>query len=145
MNPGEFFGKEDKKLIAEAISQAESQTSGEIRVHIETRCRKDVLDRAAEVFKTLSMHRTKERNGVLFYLSITDHKFAIIGDVGINAVVPEDFWDSTKDIVLNHFKNNAYTQGLIEVITLTGDHLKKYFPHQKDDVNELSDEISYGK
>jgi uncharacterized membrane protein len=145
MKPNEFLGKENEKLIAKAIEQAESQCSGEIRVHIESNCKSDVLDRAAAVFKTLDMHKTKERNGVLFYLSLNDRKFALIGDVGINAVVPADFWDSTKEIVINHFKNNEYTQGLSEGIAIAGEHLKKFFPHQKDDVNELPDDISYGK
>jgi uncharacterized membrane protein len=145
MNPSEFIGKENEQLIAQAIEQGESQTSGEIRIHIESRCKANVLDRAAVVFKTLSMHKTKERNGVLFYLSINDRKFAILGDVGINAVVPGDFWDSTKEIVINRFKNGEFTEGLIEGITLAGEHLKKYFPHQIDDINELPDEISYGK
>ena len=145
MKPSEFFGKENGKLIVSAIKQAEAKTSGEIRVHIETRCKSDVLDRAASVFKSLSMHKTKERNGVLFYLSINDRKFAIIGDTGINAVVPADFWDTTKEIVINHFKTGEFTRGLIEGIELTGKHLKQYFPHQKNDVNELSDDISYGK
>lgn len=145
MNSSEFFGKENEKLIAGAIGKAESQTSGEIRVHIESHCKSDVLDRAAGVFKSLSMHKTKERNGVLFYLSINDRKFAIIGDVGINAVVPEDFWDSTKETVISHFKKGEFTEGLIEGIEMAGKHLKQYFPHQKDDINELSDDISFGK
>ena len=145
MKPSEFLGKDNEQLIAKAIEQAESQCSGEIRVHIESRCKSNVLDRAASVFKTLSMHKTKERNGVLFYLSINDRKFAIIGDVGINKVVPADFWDTTKEIVINNFKKGEFTQGIVEGIELTGEHLKQYFPHQLDDVNELPDEISYGK
>jgi uncharacterized membrane protein len=145
MKPSEFLGKENEKLIAKAIEQAESQTSGEIRVHIESRCKSDVLERAAAVFKTLSMHKTQERNGVLFYLSINDRKFAILGDLGINKVVPGDFWDTTKEIVIDHFIKAEFTQGLVEGIELAGEHLKQYFPHQIDDVNELSDEISYGK
>lgn len=145
MKPSEFLGKENEQLIAKGIEQAESQTSGEIRVHIESACKSDVLERAATVFKSLSMHKTKERNGVLFYLSINDHKFAILGDVGINQVVPIDFWDTTKEKVIDHFKRGEFTQGLVEGIELAGEHLKKYFPHQVDDVNELSDEISYGK
>lgn len=145
MKPSEFLGKENELLIAKGIEQAESQTSGEIRVHIESACKSDVLERAATVFKSLSMHKTKERNGVLFYLSINDRKFAILGDVGINQVVPVDFWDTTKEKVIDHFKKGEFTQGLVEGIELAGEHLKKYFPHQVDDVNELSDEISYGK
>jgi len=145
MKPSEFLGKENEQLIAKAIEQAEGQCSGEIRVHIESSCKSNVLDRAAAVFKTLAMHKTKERNGVLFYLSINDRKFGIIGDVGINKVVPADFWDTTKEIVINDFKKGEFTQGIVEGIELTGKHLKQYFPHQLDDVNELPDEISYGK
>jgi len=145
MKPSEFLGKENEQLIAKAIEQAESQCSGEIRVHIESSCKSNVLDRSAAVFKTLDMHKTKERNGVLLYLSINDRKFAIIGDVGINKVVPVDFWDTTKEIVIDHFKKGEFTQGIVDGIELTGEHLKQYFPHQLDDVNELPDEISYGK
>lgn len=145
MKPAEFFSKEDEKRIAGAIENAEKQTSGEIRVHIESTCKSMVLDRAAEVFKSLALHKTKERNGVLIYLSIEDHKFAIIGDAGINAVVPNDFWDITKETILDYFKKGEFAQGLVIGIEMAGTHLKQYFPHQKDDINELSDEISYGK
>lgn len=145
MKPADFLGKDSEKLIVNAISNAENRTSGEIRVHIESSCKSDVLDRAATVFKTLSMHKTKERNGVLFYLSVNDKKFAIIGDVGINAVVPPDFWDSTKELLISHFKKGEFTEGLLAGIELAGKHLKQYFPHQQDDVNELSDDISFGK
>ena len=145
MKASEFLGKENEKLIALTIGHAENETSGEIRIHIESHCKSDVLDRAAAVFKSLSMHKTKERNGVLFYLSISDRKFAIIGDIGINAVVPEDFWDTTKEIVINHFKKGEFTKGLLEGIELAGKHLKQFFPHHKNDVNELSDDISYQK
>ncbi len=144
MKPADFLDKEAEKLIVNAISKAENQTSGEIRVHIESRCNSEVLDRAATVFKTLSMHKTKERNGVLFYLSVNDKKFAIIGDVGINAVVRSDFWDSTKELVISHFKKGEFTEGLLAGIELAGKHLKQYFPHQQDDVNELSNDISFG-
>lgn len=144
MKPAEFLGKENEKLIDEAIKKAEKETSGEISVHIESSCKTNVLDRAVDVFKTLSLHKTKERNAVLFYLSIKDHKFAIIGDSGINAVVPANFWDTTKELVLEHFKKGEYGQGLVKGIEMAGEHLKQYFPCQKDDVNELSDEISYG-
>ncbi len=145
MKPAEFLSKENEKRIAKAIENAEKQTSGEIRVHIESTCKSEVLDRAAHVFKTLSLHKTKERNGVLFYMSVKDHKFAIIGDAGINSVVPEDFWETTKETVLDYFRKGDFAQGLIEGIEMAGNHLKQYFPYQENDVNELSDEISYGK
>ena len=145
MSPKEFLGKENEKLIVKAIERAEHQTSGEIRVHVESKCKVDVLDRAAWLFKKLKMHETKDRNGVLIYLSIDDHKFAIIGDAGINKVVPEGFWNDVKEMMIGHFSKAEFATGLINGITLAGEHLKQYFPHQKDDVNELPDEISYGK
>ena len=145
MSPKEFLGKENEILIVKAIEQAEHQTSGEIRVHVENKCKGEVLDRAAWLFKKLKMHETKDRNGVLIYLSIDDHKFAIIGDAGINKVVPEGFWDDIKEMMIGHFKKGEFAPALIEGIEKTGEHLKKYFPWQEDDVNELPDEISYGK
>jgi uncharacterized membrane protein len=145
MNPQEFLGKENEKLIKKAIKKAEKVTSGEICLHIESSCKENVLDRAAWVFKTLEMHKTDQRNGVLIYLSIDDQKFAIIGDAGINAVVPPGFWDGVKTIMINRFTVREYAEGLIAGIEMAGEKLKEFFPWQKEDLNELSDEISYGK
>ena len=145
MNPKEFLGKENEILITKAIEGAENQTSGEIRVHVESLCKEDVLDRAAWLFKKLKMHETKERNGVLIYLSVNDRKFAIIGDSGINKVVPEGFWDEIKEMMISHFSKGEFALGLINGIEKTGVQLKQYFPRQENDVNELSDEISYGR
>jgi uncharacterized membrane protein len=145
MNPKEFLGKENELLITKAIEKAEHQTSGEIRVHLESKCSEEVLDRAAWLFKKLKMHETKDRNGVLIYLSINDRKFAIIGDAGINKVVPEGFWNDIKEMMIGHFKKGEFAIGLINGIEKTGEHLKQYFPWQENDVNELPDEISYGK
>jgi uncharacterized membrane protein len=128
-----------------AIREAENATSGEVRVHIETSCHGDVLDRAAWIFKKLGMNKTQERNGVLFYLAVGDRKFAVIGDAGINAKVPEGFWDNVKELLRTNFVEGKFTEGLAEGIILAGQHLKKHFPHQRDDVNELSDEISFDK
>jgi len=145
MNPKEFLGKENERLIKEAIEGAEHQTSGEIRVHIESSCKNLVLDRAAWLFRKLKMHETKDRNGVLIYLSVNDRKFAIIGDSGINKVVPPGFWDQIKENMISHFSKGEFAEGVISGIEKTGEQLKQYFPWQTDDVNELSDEISYGK
>jgi uncharacterized membrane protein len=145
MNPKEFIGKENEKLITKAIEEAEHQTSGEIRVHIESRCREDVLDRAAWLFKKLDMNETNDRNGVLIYLSVNDRKFAIIGDSGINKVVPEGFWNEIKEKMISYFSKGEFANGLICGIEKAGQQLKEYFPWQEDDVNELSDDISYGK
>lgn len=126
-----------------AIKEAELHTSGEIRVHIENTCKKEVLDRAVEVFDMLHMQKTQLRNGVLFYLAIKDHKFAILGDAGINKVVPENFWDQIKETCIGHFRQGQFAEGLVMGIGMAGQQLKAHFPYQSDDVNELSDDISF--
>lgn len=143
MSARSFFTKEEQQRIVAAIKEAELNTSGEIRVHIENHCKEEALERAAEVFYDLKMDRTAARNGILFYLAVKDHKFAIIGDEGINREVERDFWNDIKDEMIYNFKENKFTEGLIAGILKCGDKLKKYFPYQNDDVNELSDEISF--
>ncbi len=145
MSPKAFFTKEQNEDILLAIKNAELDTSGEIRVHIEEKCPGEVLDRAAVIFKKLDMHKTELRNGVLFYLAIRNRKFAVLGDAGINKVVTENFWDEVRNVMLNHFRENRFTEGLAEGVTLAGQQLKLHFPYKHDDVNELSDEISYGE
>lgn len=141
----DFFTEEQRDDIRQAILNAELDTSGEIRVHIETTCKGDVLDRAAYLFDKLGMQKTERRNGVLFYLAVKNRVFGVIGDKGINAVVPGDFWESLKALLMNHFREGHFTEGLIEGIGLVGDKLKKHFPYQTGDVNELSDDISFGE
>ncbi|SRR6056297_495941 len=145
MNPAKFFTKEQKKQITDAIKEAELNTSGEIRLHVEKKCKVNTLDRAAYIFDKLKMHKTEKRNGVLFYLAIENRQFAILGDAGINAVTPNDFWDEIKDVVINLFKEGKYAEGLSKGIRMAGKALKEHFPYQTDDVNELSDDISFGK
>lgn len=139
------FTSSEKEIIVGAIKSAEKDTSGEIQVHIENHCKGDVLDRAAQVFKILKMHKTELRNGVLFYLAMKDHKFAILGDAGINSKVPEHFWDDIKAHMTEKFKNNQIVEGLAGGINMAGLQLKHHFPYKSDDVNELSDDISFGK
>jgi uncharacterized membrane protein len=145
MKASTFFSKEQQAQILASVREAEHATSGEIRVHIESKLQGDVLDRAAWLFKKLGMHKTAERNGVLFYLAVTDKKFSIIGDAGINAKVPDGFWDDISVLLTKNFKEGNFTEGLSEGILLAGKHLKIHFPHRKDDVNELPDEISFNK
>lgn len=140
-----FFTEAEKEDIRLAIKNAELDTSGEVRVHIENTCEGDVMDRAATLFDKLGMTRTKLRNGILFYLAVDNRKFAVIGDVGINLKVDEHFWDGIKMKMLVHFREGDFAQGLIEGIETVGQNLKKHFPYQSDDVNELSDEISFGE
>jgi|SRR5690554_5516606 len=140
-----LFSKEDRKRIIDAIVLAEKETSGEVQVHLENHCKGEVLDRAAQVFATLQMHKTEQRNGVLFYLAVEDHKFAILGDAGINQRVPEHFWDDIKDEMLKHFKTRQFTEGLCIGIGMAAEQLKMHFPYdQHGDENELPDEISFG-
>ena len=145
MGVQKYFSEADKLQITNAIRVAETNTSGEIRVHIENKCTDDVLDRAAYIFEKLEMHKTALRNGVLFYLALEDRKFAILGDGGINQKVSEDFWESTKEVILAKFKEGNISEGLADGIIKAGEQLKVHFPYQEDDVNELSDDISFGK
>lgn len=139
----DFLSTADEQEIVAAIVKAEKETSGEIRVHIEEHSDLPVLERAREVFKILQMHKTSARNGVLFYVGVQDRHLAIIGDEGIDRVVPYDFWESTKDIVVKHFKGNLFKEGLIAGVLHTGKQLKQFFPYEGvEDVNELPNEIS---
>jgi uncharacterized membrane protein len=139
----EFFAPEDRQLIRDAILDAEKNTSGELRVHIETEFKGDVLDRAATVFATIGMHKTALRNGVLIFFGIKNRQFAIIGDAGINKVVAGNFWDQTKALMEVHFKNSDFAAGIAAGVRMAGEQLKKHFPYQKGDINELSNEISF--
>ena len=138
-----ILNREEDRRVVEAIKQAELNTSGEIKVHIENRCKGDVEERSIAVFNRLKLNETKLRNGVLIYLSVKDHKFAILGDEGINNVVEEGFWNDVKDLMLNHFREGRFTEGLEQGIQRCGEKLKAYFPYQTDDINEIPDEISY--
>jgi uncharacterized membrane protein len=144
MQPSRFFSSDQKILIRKAIRDAELDTSGEIRVHIERQCKGDVLDRGAYLFEKLGMHKTEKRNGVLFYLAIDDRKFAILGDAGINAVTPDDFWDVIKEKMEEEFREGRFTEGLEQGIRMAAGQLKEHFPYQEDDLNELPDDISFG-
>jgi uncharacterized membrane protein YgcG len=143
MKASTFFTEEQQANILGAIIEAEEATSGEIRVHIETGIKGDVLDRAAWIFKKIGMHKTDSRNGVLFYLALTNRKFAIIGDYGINTKVPENFWNEIKKLLEKHFSEGKFTEGLVNGILMAGLQLKEYFPYQKNDINELPDDISF--
>ncbi|MGY5354460.1 TPM domain-containing protein [Wenyingzhuangia sp. IMCC45467] len=140
-----FFTEIEEQQIVAAIQKAEKNTSGEIRVHIEPTFEgEDVMNRAITVFNDLKMFETDARNGVLFYVATKDKQFVILGDDGINEVVPDLFWETTKDKVINQFKQGQFAQGLIDGIEEAGNQLKTYFKYQSDDTNELSDEISKG-
>lgn len=138
------MSEEDEQEIVKAILEAEKNTSGEVRVHIEPHTRLDHFERAKEVFHVLKMDNTKESNGVLIYIAVNDRKFAIYGDSGIDKVVPKDFWDSTKDSIQAQFKKGHFKQGIIDGILKAGHELKVHFPWNANDTNELSNEVSKG-
>ena len=143
MNAKEIFTAEVQKQVVDAIEQAELNTSGEIRVHVEDECKDEVLDRAALVFGKLNMEKTELRNGVLFYLAVQDRKFAILGDEGIDQKVSDSFWDEITQVVIGEFKNGGYAEGLSKGIIMAGEQLESHFPYQEDDVNELDNDISF--
>lgn len=130
-------------MISDAVESAERFTSGEIRVCVEKTCSEPVLDRAANYFDKLNMNQTAKRNGVLIYVALMDHKFAIIGDSGINRLVPHDFWNDTKDAMLSYFKKDDITGGIIEGIRLAGYKLQEFFPYLDGDSNELPNEVTF--
>jgi uncharacterized membrane protein len=140
----DFLSATEEEELIEAIRVAELNTSGEIRVHIEKTSNGDATNRALEVFYLLKMENTKLQNAVLIYVAVEDKNFVIYGDKGINDVVENDFWDSTKDLIQYHFKKGDFKQGLVEGILKSGEQLKKYFPYSDSDKNELSNEISRG-
>tara|TARA_R110001592_G_scaffold39093_2_gene128920 strand:- start:462 stop:899 length:438 start_codon:yes stop_codon:yes gene_type:complete len=139
-----FLTKEEEEEIISAIRVAEKNTSGEIRIHMESSTKKVHYERALEVFQLLEMHNTKDANAVLIYVAVDDKKFVIYGDTGINNVVPKDFWNTTKDVMQNHFKTGNFKQGIVDGILKAGEELEDHFPYQTDDENELSNEISKG-
>ncbi len=139
-----IFSQAQKDAIVSAIKEAEKNTSGEVRVHIESSFKGDVLDQAAFIFKKLGMLKTEQRNGVLFYLAVKNKAFAILGDAGINEKVHDDFWEETKSLMQKEFQTGNMTEGLVKGILLAGEKLKEHFPYHTDDENELSDDISFG-
>ena len=141
----DIFTEAEQQQIRVAIQEAELNTSGEVKIHIERKLKEPVMDRASYVFEQLDLHETKLRNGVLIYLAVESKEFAVLGDIGINQKVPKGFWDSTSLLMLEEFKKGDFVGGLIAGAKEAGLQLKAHFPYQKGDINELSDDISFGK
>lgn len=138
-----MISEKENKAIVSAIEIAETNCSGEIRVHFDKICKGDPIKRAVEVFRKLDMEKTELRNGVLFYFAMESHKFAILGDVGIDQKTPKRFWDDIKDAMLVHLKNNDLAKAAEIGISMAGHALAEHFPYQSDDINELSNHISF--
>ena len=143
--PERIFTEDEEARIVDAIRAFEARTSGELRVHVEHRLRRPPLDEAIRVFAALEMNLTAERNGVLLLLAPAQRSFAIFGDVGIDAVTPPGFWDAAAAAMRSPFAEGRFVEGLTEGIRLAGEALAEHFPRRDDDVNELPDEISYGR
>ncbi|WP_422861654.1 TPM domain-containing protein [Flagellimonas sp. W118] len=140
----EFLTADEEQEIVNAILEAEKNTSGEIRVHIEATAKMDHFSRAQQVFHLLKMDNTKDENGLLLYVAVNDKKFVIYGDTGIDRAVPKGFWDSTKDVIASNFKKGDFKQGIVEGVLMAGKELNAHFPWDHTDTNELSDAISKG-
>lgn len=141
--PKHAFDQTEEAAIVNAIRAFELRTSGEIRVHVEHKLRRPPVDEAARVFERLGMTETRDRNGVLILLAPGQKAFAIVGDSGIDAVTPPDFWESTSATMRPYFAKAEYVAGLVEGIRMAGEALATHFPYREDDTNELPDDISY--
>lgn len=138
-----FFSAQDEAIVIKAIQTAEKNTSGEVRVHIEKTCKGSAFERGLDVFYKLEMQNTREKNAVLIYVAYQSNKLAIIAGEGINALVPEHFWDKIRDGLIAAFREKNYAIGLAEAITQCGLQLQQFFPWQNTDTNELPNTISY--
>jgi uncharacterized membrane protein len=141
----ELLAPAELERVRAAIRAAEARTSGEIRVHLDDTITDDVLDHAAFVFEELAMHRTKDRNGALIYISVAQHRAAVIGDAGIHAKLPKGFWNETLGVILEQFKAERFCEGLCMGVERLGQQMHAHFPREANDRNELSDDISFGK
>jgi len=140
-----FLIQQEQDRVVKAIESAELNTSGEIRVHIESFCGGDPLERAIYIFEKIGMHKTIQRNGILIYIAFKSHKLAIIGDDGINSNVPENFWQEEIELLTDYLKKDQAADGLAAVIETIGNKLKEIFPYKEGDINEQSNEISFGE
>jgi len=141
----DFFSKDEEARIVQTIQEAERQTSGEIRVHLERDYEGTILGAATRTFFSLGMERTKDRNGVLIFIAPERHDFAIFGDRGINAVVSPHFWEEVRNVMQENFRKGMFAEGVCQGVKMAGEKLQAQFPWTDGDKNELSDEISYGR
>lgn len=143
--PNKFFNAKEQAEIVHAIRSAEKHTSGEIMVHVTNTSADfdDEVKQAAAVFKKLELDKTHHRNGVLISIAKDDRKVAIWGDQGINEVVPQGYWQQAIDLMRSEMKQGHYVQGIIKGIHTVGEKLKKYFPKESNDKNEIKDHVLF--
>lgn len=141
-DPKQFFSPQAQETLIQAIRDAEKNTSGEIRVHVIRSTAEDLLTKGQKLFEKLGMTKTKDRNGILFLLELSGHRFAILGDSGIHQKVPAEFWEEIRALLFEHFHQGRFVEGLVAAIRRCGEKLKDFYPYQSDDINEVSDEIT---
>ena len=139
----DFIPSAGQRRIADAITAAERHTTGEICVHVTPRCRGNVVKRATRTFDRLHLYTTKRRNAVLIFIAYEDRKFAILGDTAINDAVPQGFWDGEVEELGRYLKAGRPVDGLCDIIARIGERLSEFFPGERDDENELSNEVSF--
>ncbi len=146
-NKKPFFSEQENHLIVEAIKSAEKNTSGEVRVFVESKCKwVDAIDRAAELFFQLKMENTDQRNAVLVYIAIKDRQLAVFGDEGIHQKLGNEYWNRVAGEMLSHFDKNDFSNGISNCVIQIGEALHTHFPYDgKTDKNELPDDILFGK
>ena len=137
-----FLTEADLDAIARAVTEAESQTSAEIRVHLDHRCPGDPMARAIQVFERLGMHRTADKSGVLIYAAIAAHKLAVIGDEGIHSRVGVDYWRALVEAVVAHLASERTRDGFVHAVGEVGVVLARHFPRRPDDRDELDNTVS---
>lgn len=142
MSQNEFLATLEQPRIVDAIGEAETKTSGEIRVHIQPKARGDIRTVAERTFERLGMTKTALRNGVLLFIACDEHRFVILGDHGIDEKVPPGFWDEIAANLTNRFQRGEFTDGIVEAIHAAGEQLGTYFPRAAGDVDELANEIN---
>lgn len=141
-----FLSQSESELLAQRVKDQEARSSGEIRVYIESHCpTMDPTIRAKEIFTSLRMHQTAQRNAVMIYIAFRDHDFALLGDTGIFHKAPADFWQREAKQLAIQFHHKNHLEGLSLCIQAIGDLLHQYFPPNVTPRNELPDEIVFGR
>jgi uncharacterized membrane protein len=139
----DFISESDKNEIASTMLNADFKTSGEIRVRFERKAGRDPLAAARNAFLKLGMRENPSQNGVLFYISVFDRKFAVLGDEGINSKVGQQFWDIVRDAVITKLKEKQFAIGLIGGINMVAEKLAEFYPDEKIDLKENPDAITF--
>lgn len=145
MRTKEFLSKLEHEQIVQAIRDAESKASGQIRVFVQRgKLSVDPVTLAQKKFQRLGMHKTRERNAVLILVAPREHKFAVVGDIAIHEKCGDEFWQRVVDGMRIHFREEKFSRALTEAIHQVGDVLAAHFPRTSASSNELPDDIIEG-